>query len=220
MSNRSRRTADDRAEARRRARLVAQGRADEADAEEAEEPDAAAATTRPSGSFLSRLFPPAPPLPGKPDPLAGYSYQGPLRGVVSGLYLLARYPLPWIGMAVVWALGRLLLTVPNPLLGIASSLIAFGALIAAGWIGWPRPWLFGLAASVLGILLYGVLAAIVFGPLLTDFTESEVFVSSVYREIFAFQPIFGAIAGWYGGYLRRRMVAAGASARTRQTRRR
>jgi hypothetical protein len=89
-----------------------------------------------------------------------------------------------------------------------------------GWIGWPRPWLYGLAASFFGILLYATLAAVIVGPAHPDFTEGQVFAGSVYQEVLAFQPLFGAIAGWYGGYLRRRMAAAGASARTRQTRRR
>jgi hypothetical protein len=218
MTNRSRRSAEDRAEARRRARYAAQGRAEDAGFEDAA-PEAAAETPRPGGSFLSRLFPPAPPLPGKPDPLAGFTYQGPLRGVVAGLYLLVRHPLPWIGMGAVWAFGRLLLPF-NPVLAIVSSLVAFGALIAAGWIGWPRPWLFGLAASVVGILLYATIFGLLLGPVHPEYSETDVFFGSVYQEVLAFQPLFGAIAGWYGGYLRRRMAAAGASARTRQTRRR
>jgi hypothetical protein len=218
MTNRSRRSAEDRAEARRRARYAAQGRAEDAGFEDAE-PEAAAEASRPGGSFLSRLFPPAPPLPGKPDPLAGFTYQGPLRGVVAGLYLLALNPVPWIGMGELWAVGRLLLPF-NPVLTIVSSLVAFGALIAAGWIGWQRPWLFGVGASVVGILLYAGIFGMLLGPVHPEYSETDVFFGSVYQEVLGFQPLFGAIAGWYGGYLRRRMAAAGASARTRQTRRR
>jgi hypothetical protein len=219
MTNRSRRSAEDRAEARRRTRYAAQGRADDSVADDEEEAEAAA-PSQPSGSFLSRLFPPAPPLPGKPDPLAGFGYQGPFRGVVAGLYLLARHPVPWIGMGAVWALGRLLLVIQFDVLAILSSLIAFGALIAAGWIGWPRPWLFGVSASIFGILLYASLSAAIVGPAHPRFTEGEVFAGSIYQEVLAFQPLFGAIAGWYGGYLRRRMAATSASARARPTRRR
>ena len=219
MSNRSRRSAEDRAEARRRTRYASQGRADDPGSDDVEETDAAA-PPQPGGSFLSRLFPPAPPLPGKPDPLAGFGYRGPLRGVVAGLYLLAMHPVPWIGMGVVWAAGRLLLVLPIDILAILSSLIAFGALIAAGWMGWPRPWLFGLAASLVGILLYAGLVAAMVGPAHPDFTEGQVFVGSIYQEVLGFQPLFGGIAGWYGGYLRRRMAATSASARARPTRRR
>lgn len=220
MPNRSRR-ATDRAEARRRARYAAMGWADDADDAAEDQADGESSTapaTQQGGSFLTRLFPPAPPLPGKPDPLAGFTYEGPLRGVVSGLFLLSRHPVPWLGLGVVWALARYSLPFLGGL-GIIASLLTFGSLIAAGWVGWPRPWIFGLAASLVGILLYAVIAAATL-PGLVDATASEIFVSGIYWEVVGFQPLFGALAGWYGGYLRRRMAATSASARQQGSRRR
>ena len=225
MSNRSRRSAEDRAEARRRARYAAQGREEEpgwTDKEETDDPEA----SRPGGSFLSRLFPPAPPLPGKEDPLAEFRYDGPLRGLVAGLYVVARHPIPWLGMGTVWAVGWLLLEFGaifgaiGSIIAIASSLAAFGALIAAGWIGWPRPWLFGLVASIAGILLLGVFTEAVATGAAAEFRRGEIFVGAIARQVVGFQPLFGALAGWYGGYLRRRMAQNVASPRATRSRRR
>jgi hypothetical protein len=207
MTNRSRREAADRAEARRRARYAAQGRPEELEAGAADEPAEAPAQR---GSFLARLFPAAPPLPGKPDPLAGFHYAGPLRGLVAGLYLLGRHPVAWIGMGALWAVGRLILQFGS-LIAIIASLVAFGALIAAGWIGWPRPWLFGLMASIFGILLSaGIVTAVVAGP--SPYSADQWFLGWIYNEVAGLQPLFGALAGWYGGYLRRRMAAAPSAA--------
>ena len=222
MSNRTRR-ADERAEARRRARYAAMGRTDELTNDE----DATASRPEPApqqgGSFLTRLFPPAPPLPGKPDPLAGFTYDGPLRGVVSALYLRSRHPVPWLGLGAVWAIARLLMEI-GPLFGaiaaILGSLIAFGTLIAAGWIGWQRPWLYGFVASIVGILLFAAIFASLMAGAQSQFTPGQWFVGLINREVVGLQPLFGALAGWYGGYLRRRMAAASASARQQGSRRR
>ncbi len=225
MPNRTRRSAEERSEARRRARYAAQGREGEL-GWEGEEEAAEATETRGGGSFLTRLFPPAPPLPGMPDPLAGFGYDGPLRGVVASLYLLARHPVPWLGLAAVWAAGRLLLEFAGifgsigAVVAIVASLAAFGALIAAGWIGWPRPWLFGLMASIAGILIFGVLTESTLTGAGVEFTRGQAFLGSVYQEVAAFQPLFGALAGWYGGYLRRRMAQNVAASRTARSRRR
>lgn len=208
MTNRSRRAADDRAEARRRARYAAQGREDELPADD-DGDDVEDAERRPvarSGSFLTRLFPPAPPLPGKPDPLAGFDHQGPLRGLLASFYLLARQPVAWIGMGALWAVARIVLQF-GTVIAIIASIIAFGSLIAAGWIGWTRPWLFGLMASIVGILMFaGILAVLVAGPSGQSF--GQWFLGWAYNEVVGLQPLFGALAGWYGGYLRRRMAAA------------
>lgn len=214
MSNRTGRTSDaSRAEARRRARLLAQGR-DPGDGEESE-PTAAERPTSTSGTFVSRLFPPAPPLAGKTDPLAGFGYTGPLRGVVAAFYLLGRHPLTWVAPALIWALARLL--TDNSLVGVAASLVSFGALIAAGWIGWQRPWLFGLAASVLGMFIFaGIGTVVLSGRPNVPYTGSQLFIGLLYQEIF--QPFFGALAGWYGGYLRRRLAST--PTRTRSASRR
>lgn len=223
MTNRSRRTAADRAEARRRARLAAQGREEELADDEEELPAREDVRGRPAGgSFLTRLFPPAPPLPGKGDPLAGFTYTGPLRGVAAGLYLLAWNPVPWLGMAEVWAVSRLIIELGpifGSLAGIIASLVGFGALIAAGWIGWQRPWLFGLVASIVGVLLYaGIFAGLTIGAP-TDGTPGQWFAALTYREAIGLQPLFGAMAGWYGGYLRRRMAAASGSDAAQRRRR-
>jgi hypothetical protein len=219
MSNRSSRiAAANRAEARRRARYLAQGRElEESDDEQESEAATAGRATAPSGGFLTRLFPAAPPLPGKPEPLAGFTYSGPLRGLVSGLYLLARNPRAWVVPAVVWTVAELMfrLGIPDALFGTIASLIAFGALIAAGWIGWQRPWAFGLAAAVLGVTLFtgilGTAAVLARVP-----GASGAYIGLASQELL--QLAFGALAGWYGGYLRRRLAAAPSQARS--TRRR
>ena len=219
MSNRSSRiAAANRAEARRRARYLAQGReVDEADDEQEPEATTARGATAPSGGFLTRLFPAAPPLPGKPDPLAGFTYTGRLRGLVSGLYLLARNPRAWVVPAVIWAVAELMfrLGIPDPLFGTVASLVAFGALIAAGWIGWQRPWAFGLAAAVLGVTLFtgilGTAAVLARVP-----GANAAYVGLASQELL--QLAFGALAGWYGGYLRRRLAAAPSRAQSNRRR--
>ncbi len=152
MSNRSRRTAEERAEARRRARRAARGQDEERELEEEEEANGASSPAAGAGgSFLNRLFPPAPPLPGKGDPMRGFTYSGPLRGVVGGLYLLSRNPLPWILGGMLWAAGQLFRS--DSIVGIVALFVSFAGLIGAGWLGWQRPWLFGLAAGVVGWLV-------------------------------------------------------------------
>jgi hypothetical protein len=208
MSNRSSRAAAaSRAEARRRARYLAQGR--DVEGEELEpEPDTPVArrASPAGGSFLTRLFPPAPPLPGKPDPLADFRYSGRLLGVVSGLYLLARNPLAWVLPGAIWGPAELMFQtgLPDPVVGTIASLVAFGALIAAGWIGWQRPWAFGLAAAVLGVALYsGIIGTAL---VLAGYPNGgSAYLGTASRELL--QLAFGAVAGWYGGYLRRRLAA-------------
>jgi hypothetical protein len=214
MTNRSRRSAEDRAEARRRARYAAQGREEELDTDGTEVADDTHAEGR--GSFLSRLFPPAPPLPGKPDPLAGFAYDGPLRGLVAGFYLLARQPMAWLGIGAIWAVGRLILQFGN-VIAILASLVTFGAVIAAGWVGWPRPWLFGLMASVVGILVFAAIMAALLSPP-SGQSYGGWFLAWVYNEVGGLQPLFGVLAGWYGGYLRRRMATAQSRATPRRQR--
>jgi hypothetical protein len=219
MSNRSSRiAAANRAEARRRARYLAQGRElEESEDDQEPETDTARRAAVPTGGFLTRLFPAAPPLPGKPDPLAGFTYTGPLRGLVSGLYLLARNPRAWVVPAVIWTVAELMfrLGIPDALFGTIASLVAFGALIAAGWIGWQRPWAFGLAAAVLGVTLFtgilGTAAVLARVP-----GANAAYIGLASQELL--QLAFGALAGWYGGYLRRRLAAAPSQARS--TRRR
>ena len=224
MSNRTRRSSEERAEARRRARLAARGLEsdDTGDGDETEQ--AAGTSGSPAGgSFLTRLFPPAPPLPGKRDPLAGFTYSGPLRGAVAGIYLLGTNPVPWLGLGAVWAVGRLLTAIfAASVIGLAASLVSFGALILAGWLGWQRPWLFGLLASIIGMGFFGgLLGALVGGTAQANGASIfEVVAGTLYLETIGFQPLFGVIAGWYGGYLRRRMAATSPAASTRRRSRR
>ena len=200
MSNRpDARTA--RAEARRRARLAAQGQTIEGDAAESELDEAPSRPTR-GGGFLQRLVPPVPPLPGKGDPLAGFGYTGPLRPIVAGLWLLARHPLSWLVPALVWMVAW-----PFSLGGGTSALVAsvaqYVALIGAGWIGWQRPWLFGVAAVLVGwgavawfFVLYGTQSGLI--------APDQALVALASQTLL--QVVVGFVAGWYGGYLRRRLA--------------
>ncbi|HTI30437.1 MAG TPA: hypothetical protein VL687_08775, partial [Methylomirabilota bacterium] len=141
----------ERREARRRARLQAQGRIDEEEQEEVE----AAPARRPSTPLIERLFPPAAPLPGKGDPFAGFTYTGRLRPVVASLWLIPRNLFAGVGMGVLWAAAYILVDqYAGTTIGSIASFASFGALVAAGWIGWQRPWLYGLAAAAIGYLLY------------------------------------------------------------------
>ncbi len=176
---------------------------------------------RPAG-FLDRIFPPAPPLPGKPDPLAGFTYAGPMRGIVAGFYLLALAPRWWVLGGVLWAIGELVarLGPGSALTATLASVVSFAALIAAGWFGWQRPWAFGLAAAFLGVILFSgiVGTAILQGGVDTGLSGPAVFLGLASQE--SFQLFFGAIAGWYGGYLRRRVASPAASGRGGNARRR
>jgi hypothetical protein len=206
-----------RAEARRRARLAARGElADEPP--ESTETDADEAR----GGFLSRLFPPAPPLPNMPPPLAGFDESGPLRPVRERLFLLRRNPIAWVATGLVAAVGNYttLLFGPTDVFSFLGTMLRFGALIAAGWIGWQRPPLYGTAAAILSFLIFVVAILVspaVGAPGLEVFTQegaaSQLLVEGV------FQTALGFLAGWYGGYLRRRQSQVTAQ-RSRTTRRR
>lgn len=199
-----------RADARRRARLAAQGRL--TDEELVDEPSARSSTTTTpaGGGFLRRMFPPAPPLRGKPDPLAAFTYAGPLRGVVSTLYLLAHRPLAWIPFGIIWTISFVTtLLAANSLAGVVASLGTFAALVAAGWIGWPRPWAFGVGAAVFGYLGYPAFLGWVASQGLGTFINGRVTLAEA-AFAFAFNGLFyaavGGLAGFYGGYLRRRLA--------------
>ena len=161
----------------------------------------------PAGLF-GRLFPPAPPLPGKGDPLKGFTYRGRFQGIVSGAWLIFRHPLAWGAPAAGWAVLQLVL-----LLFARQSLVAFGItlaqyalLIGAGWFAWWRPWAFGLAAGVFGTLLYALLAGIV--TLQAGETpEAALAVAAGLSTLLVLYALVGAFAGFYCGYLRRRMAS-------------
>lgn len=229
MPNRTRRTAESRAEARRRSRQLARGygpEQDESDGDAADE-EQRGPTSRPTGGFLGRLFPPAPPLPNRPDPLAGFEYQGPFRSVVAAGYLIARNPRSWLLPGMTWAaaqtvsyLALLLRDIfaakyavipPNySLVEIVSLLGSVFAVIAAGWMGWQRPWLFGLAAVMAGTFLQALVLALLTGPAsgagAATVNPLQIFVGVTLTQILQLQWILGALMGWYGGYLRRRMA--------------
>jgi hypothetical protein len=216
MSTSPRGRAASRAEARRRARLAARGELAEPEVEDVE-PVAGS----PRGGVLSRLFPPAPPLPDRPPPLAGFEQEGPLRPIRAALFLLRRNPWAWLPTGLVAAAGyyAIIRFGPEDPLALAGTFVRFGALIAAGWIGWQRPALFGTAAAILGFAAY---VAILIGLALlggeaTPFAQAGILLSLVVEGVF--QAALGFIAGWYGGYLRRRQAHLSGQ-RSRQARRR
>lgn len=198
--------AERRAEARRRARLQAQGRLDEEEQGEGEVE--AAPARRPSASLMQRLFPPAAPLSGKPDPLADFTYTGGLRPVVASLWLIPRNLYAGVGMGLLWVASYVItIQYAGSLVGSIASFVSFGALVAAGWLGWQRPWLYGLVASVIGYLLYTiyVIWALAGNPSLIQpgaTTETALFLLTNG----VLQAGIGALAGFYGGYLRRRLA--------------
>lgn len=201
--------------------MAAQGQLppDDAAADEGPGP----ARSAPTGGILARMFPPAAALPGKPDPLAGFSYDGPFRTLVTSLWLLGRAPLVWLAFGVLWAIAYLVTNAfSGSPLGVVASLVTFGSLVAAGWLGWRRPWAYGAAAGATGQFLYaaflGITAAsgadidgpgrsIPIGQAITSLITSGIFMIAI-----------GALAGFYGGYLRRRLAEPRAGA-TRARRR-
>jgi hypothetical protein len=207
-----------RAEARRRARMVARGELPDEDEAAPEAP-----TDAPHGGFLGRLFPPAPPLPNKPPPLAGFDESGRLRPIRVRLFLLRRNPIAWLGTGLVAAVGYYasIRLGPTDLLSLVGTFLLFGALIAAGWFGWQRPALFGTAAAILSYLI--VLAVVVatssmLGVTPDTFGEPGAVASGIALQGI-YQAALGFLGGWYGGYLRRRQTQL-ASDRARASRRR
>ena len=95
-------------------------------------------------------------------------------------------------------------------IGSIASFVSFGALVAAGWIGWQRPWLFGLAAATIGYLIYtpyfiySVASAPAAAPPAPPVTASQVALVLLTNGLV--QVGIGALAGFYGGYLRRRLA--------------
>jgi hypothetical protein len=203
-SSRSR-SEQERAEARRRARYAAQGKEPLPGTEP--RPQAATAASAPAPGLLGRIFPPAPLLPGKGDPLAGFTYKGRFSGIVAGAWLLAHHPLAWGVAAVGWAvlqLGLFLVTREN-IAAFAITLGQYALLIGAGWVGWWRPWLFGAAAGVVGTLLYSAITGIVTFQTGQGSVPAMTLAASL-SALVALYALVGAFAGFYGGYLRRRMA--------------
>ena len=197
----SRREAEARAEARRRSRLMARG---ETFDDSAGDDEPAAASGRQSLTFLQRVFPPAPPLPGKSDPLLGFTYSGPLPQVVASLWLIRRNLYAGVGMGILWAAAYIVTVLyGGSMIGVSASFLSFGSLVAAGWLGWQRPWLYGLVAAVVGYVLF----AAYFSYLAANDAASTADTEQIAQYLFSnglLQVGVGALAGFYGGYLRRR----------------
>jgi hypothetical protein len=206
-----------RAEARRRARLAARGELPD----EGDEPSEPATGNQPGagGNLLTRIFPPAPPLPNKPDPLAGFDRTGPLRPIRERLFLLRSSPLAWILPGFVAFLGFFAsIFYRQGLLGLIGTFVLFGALIAAGWYGWQRPSLFGTAAALISFILSAAFIIWTFasqgaGPDTFGTTE-QVAIELVLQA--GYQAGLGFLGGWYGGYLRRRQTQLSSQVRRRR----
>lgn len=200
MPPRSRRRADKRAEARRRAR------ADQGETLQTNQPDAQSQNhQRQEGGLLRRIFPPAPPLAGKPDPLAAFRYEGPARRIVEHLWLLGRNPLAWTFTGLLFALGQFMtIAAGGDLESALFSMLGFAALITAGWIGWQRPWLYGAAAAALGFVALSLFFALQLETR-PEARLDQVIVGTVISALA--WAVIGTFAGWYGGYLRRRLSA-------------
>lgn len=206
-----------RAEARRRARLAARGELTETDDEEAEATPTPEA--RGGGGFLTRLFPPAPPLPNRPDPLGGFDPAGPMRPIRERLFLLRSNVLAWVLPGILAFFGFFAsIFYSQGFLGLIGTFLLFGALIAAGWFGWQRPTLFGTAAAIISFVLSAAFILWTFasrgaGPD-TFGTPGQVAVELVLQA--AYQAGLGFLGGWYGGYLRRRQTQLSSEVRRRR----
>ena len=204
-----------RAEARRRARLAARG-----ELGQPESTDLEPERSQERGGFLNRMFPPAPPLPGRPDPLAGFRGSGPLRPVAERIFLLRRSPLAWIVPGIVAVPGYVTSVGDRTgILSLMGTFILFGALIAAGWFGWQRPALFGAAAGLVCFVLSTAFVLVSFAQLGAGpdtFGATQIvgqLVSGLYLAVLGF------LGGWYGGYLRRRQTQLSADQASRRRRR-
>ena len=190
---------------------------------EADEPATETPASGPTGGFLGRIFPPAPPLPNKPPALTGFDETGPLRPIRVLAFLLRRNLAAWLLTGLVGAAGyyasvRFRAT---DLISLVGTFAMFGAFIAAGWFGWQRPALYGTAAAVLSFALVAI-AVVVTSSMVGITPEAfgqpgQVATSLALQGIY--QAALGFLAGWYGGYLRRRQTQL-SNDRARTTRRR
>ncbi len=216
MSSRtSRDRAASRAEARRRRRLEARGEQPESTDEEQAEP----AESEPSGGLLRRIFPPAPPLPDKPDPLRDFDAEGPMTPVRERIFLLRQNLLAWLLPGALSFLGlyATFFYRGSPI-GLIATFIQFGALIAAGWFGWQRPTLYGATAGALGGTLTAVLVLVDFARLgvSPDDVGGAGAIATEALLTVIWQAAFGFLGGWYGGYLRRRQAQVNRDLRSRR----
>jgi hypothetical protein len=205
-----------RAEARRRARLAARG-----ELVEPSSPDPEPAAQPGGGGFLARIFPPAPKLPNRPDPLEGFTGSGPLRPITERLYLLRRHPLAWLLPGLIAFVGFLAsFSYGSGVIGLFGTFLLFGGLIAAGWFGWQRPTLFGVAAALLGFFIATAIVLLTFssqGATPDTFGEPIQVIGQLVLQG-AYQAALGFLGGWYGGYLRRRQTQLSAQQAPRRRR--
>src|SRR5690606_19250990 len=186
---------------------------------EDDETDAAPEPEQRGGGFLTRLFPPAPPLPNRPDPLAGFDPAGPMRPVRERVFLLRSNLLAWVLPGIVAFFGFFAsIFYAQGFLGLIGTFLLFGALIAAGWFGWQRPTLFGTAAAIISFILSAAFILWTFaqqgaGPD-TFGTPGQVAVELLLQA--AYQAGLGFLGGWYGGYLRRRQTQLSSEVRRRR----
>lgn len=201
-----------RAEARRRARLAARGELPEAEEAPGEEP-----ASKPRGGFLSRIFPPAPPLPGRPDPLDGFDRTGPLRPVRERYFLLRQNLPAWALTGLAAFIGFFASSAfATDVIGLLGTFVLFGALIAAGWIGWQRPTLYGTAAAVVSFLVTSVwiFAQLAQAGVAEGLDGTAIILDITLRGLY--QAGLGFLGGWYGGYLRRRQTQLSGENRSRR----
>ncbi len=216
MSTRtSRERAASRAEARRRARLTARGESVEDLEGDVVEPPA----PERRGGFLTRIFPPAPQLAGRPDPLRDFDPDGPVPPVRERLFLLRRNLLAWIPTGLIAFLGFYAsFFYRGNLIGLVATFAQFGALIAAGWFGWQRPTLYGTAAGALSGVVTALMVFVDFirlgAPPETFGSPTGIAINAVITVLY--QMAFGFLGGWYGGYLRRRQSQLSRQARSRR----
>ena len=215
----STRTSDERArsraEARRRARLAARGDLPDETDDSPEEP----APQRAGGGLFGKLFPPAPPLPNRPDPLAGFDRTRSLRPVRERIFLLRQNVLAWLIPALVAFVGFFAsISYGQSVLSLVGTFVLFGALIAAGWYGWQRPTLFGLVAGVLGYVFAAALVLVTYAtrgiPPEVIGTPLQIGTNLLIQGIYP--AGVGFLGGWYGGYLRRRQTQLSAETRRRR----
>jgi len=175
---------------------------------------------QPRTGILGRLFPPVPPLPGRPDPLTGFDESGPMRPIRVRAFLLRQNLVAWTvpGLIAFFGYTASLFFGAQSFISLLGTFVLFGALIAAGWYGWQRPTLFGTAASVLSfvlVTLFFLFTSLRLGVTPDAFgTPIEVATGLTIQGLF--QAALGFLGGWYGGYLRRRQSQLGTTTRRRR----
>lgn len=204
-------TSTDRTEARRRARQAARG---EMPAEVVQPDPVSQPPAR--GGFLGKLFPPAPPLPGRLDPLKGFDQGGALRPVRERLFLLRANPWTWSGFGILAFLGFIASQYRSgSLFELVGTFGLFGSLIAAGWFGWQRPTLYGTTAGLVGFVLATVFILYAFAAAGASIGIFSADLASIALQG-AYMAGLGFMGGWYGGYLRRRQAQLSTETRRRR----